>query len=33
VGPIYDVVLFHDGKSWVAIIDVSECGDLEKGVR
>jgi tripeptidyl-peptidase-2 len=33
VGPIYDVVLFHDGEYWNAIIDTSECGDLQRGVR
>lgn len=33
LGPLYDVVLFKDSQSWVLIIDTSEEGLLEKGVR
>eukprot|EP00049_Salpingoeca_infusionum_P024824 m.17228 g.17228 ORF g.17228 m.17228 type:complete len:1251 (+) comp7373_c0_seq2:165-3917(+) len=28
LGPVYDVVMFHDGKEWKAAVDVSECGNL-----
>lgn len=33
VGPIYDVVVYHDGTVWNCIIDTSETGDLASGVR
>ena len=33
VGPLYDVVSFHDGNHWNVVIDTSETGDLEKGVK
>jgi len=32
-GPIYDVLAFHDGNHWNVVIDTSEEGDLEHGVR
>ncbi|QQP38425.1 Uncharacterized protein FKW44_018993, partial [Caligus rogercresseyi] len=32
-GPIYDVVLFHDGQYWTCIVDTSETGDLENGLK
>ena len=32
-GPIYDVLSFHDGNHWNVVIDTSEEGDLEHGVR
>ncbi|KAK2578923.1 hypothetical protein KPH14_011132 [Odynerus spinipes] len=32
VGPMYDVVVFHDGNVWRACIDTSEEGNLEAGV-
>ncbi len=33
LGPVFDVVLFHDGTHWVCLIDTSECGHLDQGVR
>ena len=33
VGPIYDIIVYHDGVVWNCIIDVSETGDLASGLR
>ncbi|TRY75766.1 hypothetical protein TCAL_12592 [Tigriopus californicus] len=33
LGPMYDVVLFHDGDLWNVLIDTSETGELSEGIR
>ena len=30
---MYDIISFHDGNHWNVVIDTSESGDLEKGVK
>ena len=32
-GPVYDVVMTRKDDSWLVLIDTSECGKLEEGVR
>ena len=32
-GPVYDVVMTRADDTWLVLIDTSECGKLEEGVR